>query len=97
MPSARNCPTCGSSLPYKAPERLCPKCLLWDGLGETSVPPAMSSHVPGTRVPGWTKDGDQTEPELTITANPFRVRYFGDYESLLHEGLGGTMGFCILG
>ena len=80
MSSARNCPTCGASLSPEAPEGLCPKCLLRAGLGETSVPTAKALNYPETRVPSPAEDGDQTEPEMTITRDPFRVRYFGDYE-----------------
>ena len=33
MPDARTCPDCGSLLPLRAPEGLCPRCLLRAGLG----------------------------------------------------------------
>jgi eukaryotic-like serine/threonine-protein kinase len=80
MPSARNCPTCGSSLPYAAPEGLCPKCLLRAELVNASEPPAMLSRAPDTKVPDPVEPGDEFEHELTITRGPFLVRYFGDYE-----------------
>jgi eukaryotic-like serine/threonine-protein kinase len=76
MSSARNCPTCGSPLFPKAPGGLCPKCLLQVGLGSTSLPPGMSR----TREPSPSELADMAQGEMTITRDPFHVRYFGDYE-----------------
>ncbi len=76
MSSARNCPTCGSPLSSEAPEGLCPKCLLQVGLGSTSLPLGMSK----TREPSPSELAEMAQAEMTITRDPFRVRYFGDYE-----------------
>ncbi len=37
MPEPRNCPNCGASLAARAPEGLCPRCLLGAGLGRESL------------------------------------------------------------
>jgi len=40
-----NCPKCGVELPPHAPEGLCPRCLLEQGLKETHIPPDPDATV----------------------------------------------------
>ena len=48
MPDARTCPDCGSALPPRAPEGLCPRCLLRAGLGGDSLALDRTGEVAAT-------------------------------------------------
>jgi WD40 repeat protein/predicted Ser/Thr protein kinase len=89
MPSAGNCPNCGSPLSSEAPEGLCPKCLLQAGLGATTDLPVLDTIDAAEKPLSPAKAGALSEPESTITRPPFRVRYFGDYELKAEIAQGG--------
>lgn len=79
MTPTSTCPQCGLPLPVRAPEGLCPGCLLKAGLETRSLQPSQPPTI---------------EPAHTRTIDPaagLRVRYFGDYE-LLEEIARGGMG-----
>jgi WD40 repeat protein len=46
MNEDRRCATCGSELPARSPEGLCPKCLLQEGLAEAGGFPALHVRCP---------------------------------------------------
>jgi tRNA A-37 threonylcarbamoyl transferase component Bud32 len=82
MTEARRCPQCGAELPVDAPEGLCPRCLLQQGIGGGSDTPSSLANDP-TLAPRM------TEPRGAATGA--HVRYFGDYE-ILEEIARGGMG-----
>ena len=79
MPEARLCPQCGAELPVDAPQGLCPRCLLQQGIGKGSDPPSSTANDP-TLVPRTTNP---------IGTPGTQVRYFGDYEILQEIARGG--------
>ncbi len=48
MPDARTCPDCGSELPARAPEGLCPRCLLGAGLNSEALSVGRGGDVGAT-------------------------------------------------
>ncbi len=48
MPDARTCPSCGSELPARAPEGLCPRCLLRAGLSSDALSVGRPGEVGAT-------------------------------------------------
>ena len=48
MPDARTCPNCGSALPARAPEGLCPRCLLGAGLASDALSVGRAGEVGAT-------------------------------------------------
>ncbi len=48
MPDARTCSDCGSELPARAPEGLCPRCLLGAGLNSDTLSVSRSGDVGAT-------------------------------------------------
>ena len=48
MSDARTCPNCGSPLPARAPEGLCPHCLLRAGLGSDALSVGRPGEVSAT-------------------------------------------------
>jgi hypothetical protein len=80
MTEASACPQCGAELPVDAPEGLCPRCLLQQGIGEGSGGPSSRANDP-TLSPRMASSGG--------TALGAHVRYFGDYEILAEIARGG--------
>ena len=52
MPDARTCPTCGTALPARAPDGLCPRCLIRMGL-EGTGPGNGQGEEPGAGHGGY--------------------------------------------
>lgn len=75
------CPTCGASIPADAPNGMCPRCLLAEGVATSSS--LVAGSVAETIAGGAAK--------ATQAPLPSHLRYLGDYE-LLDEIARGGMG-----
>ncbi len=70
MAAARTCQKCGSVLPARSPEGLCPRCLMRQAMADDSAVPAAAAGGPGATVPDHSPEPARGDPEVTEAHTP---------------------------